>query len=155
MKRPTPSCNSIDLLRRSSLPCAMLLTLNAANAVPLDDVSQPPPTDPSAYSNPPADPAAALEALKTMPETNQGALALPNGAYGDRNTPRADNVLPPSLQTSFKIPTNGKPSPLFGAQPFKPSCASPGSTHTHPNTPTCWIATPGNRRLKPSSTAIR
>ncbi len=118
MKRPTPSCNSIDLLRRSSLPCAMLLTLNAANAVPLDDVSQPPPTDPSAYSNPPADPAAALEALKTMPETNQGALALPNGAYGDRNTPRADNVLPPSLQTSFKIPTNGKPSPLFGAQPF-------------------------------------
>ncbi|WP_257230300.1 Ig-like domain-containing protein [Pseudomonas sp. SbOxS1] len=121
MKRATPPCYSIDLLRRSSLPCAMLLTLATADAAPLDDVSQPPPTDPSAYTNPPADPlaaAAALEALKTMPPTNQGAIALPNGVYGDRNTPRAENVLPPSLQTSFKIPTNGKPSPLFGAQPF-------------------------------------
>ncbi|WP_442967223.1 Ig-like domain-containing protein [Pseudomonas sp. WJP1] len=121
MKRATPPCNSIDLLRRSSLPCAMLLTLATADAAPLDDVSQPPPTDPSAYTNPPADPlaaAAALEALKTMPSANQGAIALPNGVYGDRNTPRAENVLPPSLQTSFKIPTNGKPSPLFGAQPY-------------------------------------
>jgi hypothetical protein len=53
-----------------------------------------------------------------MPATNRGSIALPNGVYGDRNTPRADNVLPPSLQTSFKIPTNGKPSPLFGAQPY-------------------------------------
>ena len=53
-----------------------------------------------------------------MPAANQGALALPNGVYGDRNTPRADNVLPPNLQTSFNFPTNGKPSPLFGAQPF-------------------------------------
>ncbi|MGH8385393.1 MAG: Ig-like domain-containing protein [Pseudomonas sp.] len=96
----------------------MLLSLNTAHAVPLDDVNQPPPTDPSAYSNQPADPAAALEALKTMPSTNQGALALPNGVYGDRKTPLADNVLPPSLQTSFKVPSNGKPSPLFGAQPF-------------------------------------
>ncbi|PNA05209.1 copper oxidase, partial [Pseudomonas sp. FW215-R3] len=38
--------------------------------------------------------------------------------YGTRTTPTTDNVLPPALQTSFKIPTNGKPSPLFGAQPY-------------------------------------
>ncbi|WP_371318118.1 Ig-like domain-containing protein [Pseudomonas sp. PDM31] len=118
MKRATPPCNSIYLLRRSSLPYAMLLTLTTADAAPLDDVSQPPPTDPSAFYNPPADPAAALEALKTMPRTNQGSLALPNGMWGDRKTPTAENVLPPSLQTSFKIPTNGKPSPLFGALPY-------------------------------------
>jgi len=108
----------MHLLRRSSLSCALLLTLNSAEAAPIDDVSQPPPTDPSAYTNPPADPKVALDALKTMPPTNRGAIALPNGVYGTRNTPRTENVLPPSLQTSFKVPTNGKPSPLFGAQPF-------------------------------------
>ncbi|VVP66429.1 Cell division protein FtsP [Pseudomonas fluorescens] len=101
----------------------MLITasLTPVSAAPIDDVSQPPPTDPSAYSNPPADPvaaAAALEALKLMPEANQGSLALPNGVFGDRDTPRADNVLPPAAQTSFNFPTNGKPSPLFGAAPY-------------------------------------
>ncbi|WCM49418.1 Ig-like domain-containing protein [Pseudomonas sp. WJP1] len=123
MKNAPPAFRSLSYLRRSSVASLMLISASLAtvSAAPLDDESQPPPTDPSAYYNPPADPiaaAAALEALKTMPETNQGALALPNGAYGDRNTPRADNVLPPSLQTSFNYPTNGKPSPLYGAQPF-------------------------------------
>ncbi|NUU39200.1 Ig-like domain-containing protein [Pseudomonas sp. C2B4] len=121
--KTVPPFRSLSFLRRPSMASVLLITasLNSASAAPLDDVSQPPPTDPSAYTNPPADPvaaAAALDAIKTMPEANQGAIALPNGVYGDRNTPRADNVLPPSLQTSFKIPTNGKPSPLFGAQPF-------------------------------------
>jgi FtsP/CotA-like multicopper oxidase with cupredoxin domain len=118
MKRATHSSNSLYLLRKTGLPCAMLFSLATADAVPLDDFGQPPPTDPSAFANPPADPKAALDALLTLPATNQGAIALPNGAYGDRDTPRADNVLPPALQTSFKIPTNGKPSPLFGALPY-------------------------------------
>lgn len=93
-------------------------SLNSVNAAPLDDFGPPPATDPSAFNNPPDDPKAALEALKTLPEANQGALALPNGVFGDRNTPRADNVLPPAVQTSFNFPTNGKPSPLFGALPY-------------------------------------
>ncbi|WP_085729365.1 Ig-like domain-containing protein [Pseudomonas sp. R37(2017)] len=118
MKSVTPRCDSFGRLRKSGLPCAMLLSLATADAAPLDDVSQPPPTDPSAFTNPPADPKAALDALLTMPPTNQGAIALPNGVYGDRDTPRAENVLPPAQQTSFKIPTNGKPSPLFGALPY-------------------------------------
>ena len=118
MKRSTQRLHCIHLLRRSGLSCALLLTLNSAEAAPIDDVNPPPPTDPSAYTNLPADPKAALDALKTLPPTNQGAIALPNGVFGTRNTPRAENVLPPSQQTSFKIPTNGKPSPLFGAQPF-------------------------------------
>ncbi|WP_433771836.1 Ig-like domain-containing protein [Pseudomonas putida] len=109
-------------MRRSGVTCAaMLITLASANASPLDDESQPPPTDPSAYSNPPATPveaAAALEAIKGMPSANQGSIALPNGVFGNRDTPRAENVLPPAQQTSFNYPTNGKPSPLFGAQPY-------------------------------------
>ncbi|TWC55276.1 FtsP/CotA-like multicopper oxidase with cupredoxin domain [Pseudomonas sp. SJZ080] len=121
MKSATQHFHSVSCLRRAGLTSAMLVTLATANAVPLDDVSEPPPTDPSAYYKPPADPlaaAAALEALKGLPEANQGAIAYPNGVYGDRNTPRAENVLPPSVQTSFNFPTNGKPSPLFGAQPY-------------------------------------
>jgi len=121
MKRATPPTHPMSGLRMTGLASAMLMTLATANAVPLDDVNEPPPTDPSAYYPAPADPiaaAAALEALKGMPETNQGAIAYPNGVYGDRNSPRAENVLPPSVQTSFNFPTNGKPSPLFGAQPF-------------------------------------
>ena len=119
----TPDHKALGFFRRQGLTAVMLInfSLSTAHAVPIDDVSQPPPTDPSAYTNPPADPvaeAAALEALKGLPEANQGSIALPDGAFGDRNTPRADNVLPPSLQTSFNFPTNGKPSPLFGAQPF-------------------------------------
>ena len=46
------------------------------------------------------------------------ALGKPGRTFGDRTTPRAENVLPPKLQTPFNIPTNGKPSPLFGAEPF-------------------------------------
>ncbi|MVW85953.1 copper oxidase, partial [Pseudomonas sp. PB101] len=118
MKRATHSSNSLHLLRKTGLPCAMFFSLATAEAVPLDDFGPPLPTDPSAFTNPPADPKAALDALLTLPHTNQGAIAYPNGGYGDRNSPRAENVLPPALQTSFKIPTNGKPSPLFGALPY-------------------------------------
>ncbi len=117
MKRATPPCSSIALLLRSSPPCTMLHTLTTASIVPLDDFGSPPPTTPSAFNNPPADLKAALDVL-TLPPANPGASVLPNGVFGDRNTPRADNVLPPNLQTSFKIPTNGKPSQLFRAQPY-------------------------------------
>ncbi|MFS2201180.1 multicopper oxidase domain-containing protein [Pseudomonas sp. Pseusp3] len=120
MKR-IPDLKSLGLFRKPGIAAVMLIniSLGNANAVPLDDVSQPPPTDPSAFTNPPADPKAALDAILAMPPAFQGAIALPNGAFGTRNTTTAtDNVLPPALQTSFKIPTNGKPSPLFGAQPY-------------------------------------
>ena len=105
---------------RSGIASALLVVASLANvrAAPLDDFGPPPPTDPSAFTDQPADPKAALEALEDAAPANQGALALPNGVFGDRTTPRADNVLPPNLQTSFNYPTNGKPSPLFGALPF-------------------------------------
>lgn len=59
MKRATSPCSSITLLLRSSPPCAMLLTLTTANAVPLDDFGPPPPIAPSAFTNPLAAPKAA------------------------------------------------------------------------------------------------
>ncbi|WP_223463997.1 MULTISPECIES: Ig-like domain-containing protein [unclassified Pseudomonas] len=120
MKNP-PDLKSLGFFRKPSIAAVMLIniSLGNANAVPLDDFGPPPPTDPSAFSNPPADLDAAAAALRAMPPVYQGSIALPNGAFGTRlTTPTTDNVLPPALQTSFKIPTNGKPSPLFGAQPY-------------------------------------
>ncbi|PWK39614.1 multicopper oxidase domain-containing protein [Pseudomonas sp. B21-040] len=120
MKNSFPVNKSPGFFGAQGITSMVLMTfsLTAVNAAPLDDYGPPPPTDPSAYTNQPADPAAALEALKTMPPANQGSIALPNGVYGDKATTRTDNVLPPALQTSFNYPTNGKPSPLFGAQPY-------------------------------------
>ncbi|PMZ86044.1 hypothetical protein C1X61_24695, partial [Pseudomonas sp. FW215-T2] len=106
MKNKT-DLKSLSFFSKPGIVAVMLINVSfgIVNAAPLDDVSPPPPTDPSAYTNPPADPKAALDAIETMPPTNQGAYALPNGVYGTRTTPTTDNVLPPALQTSFKIPT--------------------------------------------------
>lgn len=90
----------------------------AAWASGMDEVDEPGRTDPSAYSYPSDDPVAALARLLTLPEANEGAFELENWTHGNRKSPLAANVLPPALQTSYNYPTNGNPSPLFGAQPF-------------------------------------
>lgn len=97
MKTAAHAFHSLSFLRRSGVASMMLISVSL-NATPLDDESQPPPTDPSAYYTPPADPVAAaaeLDAIKTLPEANQGSIALPNGVFGNRDTPRAENILPP------------------------------------------------------------
>jgi len=119
MKTPAVIHPNSHAFKLSAVTALMLsFGLISAMASSLDDVSQPPPTDPSHYDDQPADPAPALLNLSNLPEANQGSLELQNGVYGDRTSNRVDNVLPPALQTSRNYPTNGKPSPLFGAQPF-------------------------------------
>ncbi|MGE8338889.1 multicopper oxidase domain-containing protein [Pseudomonas laurylsulfatiphila] len=111
-------------LKRLTLltPLGVLLTMALGTATlrasPIDDERQPEPTDPSAYYDEPADEPAALNAILSMPEANQDSFDLPNGNKGSRDSTRVENQLPPAQQTSFNYPTNGKPSPLFGAQPF-------------------------------------
>ena len=103
-------------------PLSVLLTMTLGTAglraSPIDDERQPEPTDPSAYYDEPVDKPAALNAILTLPEANEDAFDLPDGVKGSRDTTRQENILPPRVQTSFNYPTNGKPSPLFGAQPF-------------------------------------
>ncbi|WP_236191737.1 multicopper oxidase domain-containing protein [Pseudomonas paraglycinae] len=99
----------------------LMLTLGQMSAVrasPIDDENQPEASDPSAYYDEPEDRAGALNAILTMPEANVDSFDLPDGVKGTRNTTRTENILPPTVQTSFNYPTNGKPSPLYGAQPF-------------------------------------
>ncbi|MHC8334453.1 multicopper oxidase domain-containing protein [Pseudomonas sp. LB3P25] len=103
-------------------PLSVLLTMTLGTATlrasPIDDERQPEPSDPSAYYDEPADKAGALNAILTMPEANRDSFDLPGGVKGSRDDTRKENILPPAVQTSFNYPTNGKPSPLYGAQPF-------------------------------------
>src|SRR5262249_13557377 len=65
----------------------------------------------------PADPTQALQDLLTAPETNEGALELSNGVIGEKRVaPTVDNVIQRDALYPFNYPTNGLPSPLFGAQ---------------------------------------
>ncbi|MBO9550006.1 Ig-like domain-containing protein [Pseudomonas sp.] len=119
MQAPAVTPTTRHAFRLSAVSALMLsLGLGCALAAPLDDLSPPPPTDPSHFTEQPANPEPALRLLYDLPPANQGALELQDGVFGDRATNRVDNVLPPALQTSRSYPTNGKPSPLFGAQPF-------------------------------------
>ncbi|OXR34450.1 multicopper oxidase domain-containing protein [Pseudomonas umsongensis] len=106
------------LLTPLSVALAMTLSTGTLRASPIDDERQPEPTDPSAYYDEPEDRAGAVNAILTMPDANEDAFDLPDGVKGSRDTERVENVLPPAMQTSFNYPTNGKPSPLFNAQPF-------------------------------------
>ncbi|UQS14255.1 multicopper oxidase domain-containing protein [Pseudomonas sp. HS6] len=119
MDRATRYPNKLFLLTPLSVFLALTLgTMAGVRASPIDDENQPETSDPSAYYDEPADEPAALNAILTMPEANEDSFDLPDGVKGTRNTTRSENILPPTVQTSFNYPTNGKPSPLYGAQPF-------------------------------------
>ncbi|NWL23307.1 multicopper oxidase domain-containing protein [Pseudomonas umsongensis] len=106
------------LLTPLSIALSMTLSTGNLRASPIDDERQPQPTDPSAYHDEATDKAAALNAILTMPDANMDSFDLPAGVKGSKDTTRVENILPPTLQTSFNYPTNGKPSPLYGALPF-------------------------------------
>jgi hypothetical protein len=93
-------------------------TMASVRASPIDDERQPETSDPSAFYDEPADRAGALNNILTLPEANEDSFDLPDGVKGSRDSTRTENILPPTVQTSFNYPTNGKPSPLYGAQPF-------------------------------------
>ena len=119
MDRTTLYPDKLFLL--TPLSVFLMLTLGhvgGLGASPIDDENQPEPSDPSSYYDEPEDRAGALNNLLTLPEANEDSFDLPDGVKGSRDTPRAENILPPTVQTSFNYPTNGKPSPLYGAQPF-------------------------------------
>ncbi|WP_460090398.1 multicopper oxidase domain-containing protein [Pseudomonas sp. S2_E02] len=119
MDRTTRNPSNTFLLTPLSVFLMLTLgTVAGVRASPIDDERQPETSDPSAYYDEPADEPTALNAILTMPEANEDSFDLPDGVKGTRASTRTENVLPPSVQTSFNYPTNGKPSPLYGAQPF-------------------------------------
>ena len=104
--------------RRSALAISILLAIGLTTAAEGPSSDQPPPDDPSAYTDQPRNAGDTRNILKGAPPANQGAFEQANGVTGSRTTVLAENVLPPARQTDFDIPTNGRPSPLFNAKPF-------------------------------------
>ncbi|MFM2069296.1 MAG: hypothetical protein RLZZ584_4205, partial [Pseudomonadota bacterium] len=105
---------------RSSIYIAAALSVAGISAtataiVTGDTFQDPAPTDVSHLVLPNAT-QAANDALLLEPHVNHGAFE--GGATGTFNDTRADTAIPPSAQTGNKIPTGGKPSPLFGAESF-------------------------------------
>lgn len=112
------TCKWSGLLTPLGILLAITLGTTPLRASPIDDERQPEPSDPSAYLDEPADKPAALNGILSLPDANEDAFDLPDGIKGSRDTTRVENLLPLSAQTRFNYPTNGKPSPLYGAQPF-------------------------------------
>src|SRR6185369_5643352 len=98
---------------------AALVVLQSASLAPaavLDFFGPPPEGDPSALTGPFIGLNFAQGLLATLPEANGGAfVGGPTGTFKDAGI---NNVLPPALQPAVNVPTNGFPSPLFGAQSF-------------------------------------
>src|SRR5579885_688287 len=87
-------------------------TTSATNSTP-DDFDEPPANDPSALVGLDFD----QNLLATLPPANSGAfLGGPTGTDADEETA---NAVPKAMQQNgVEVPTNGRPSPLFGAQSF-------------------------------------
>jgi FtsP/CotA-like multicopper oxidase with cupredoxin domain len=94
------------------------LAMNSGRATPMDYWGEPTLTDHSHYTEQPADPTQALEDLMNAPHANHGALELPGGAYMEKKQVATENVIQRDALSSYNYPTDGYPSPLFGARPW-------------------------------------
>ncbi|MBI5904171.1 MAG: multicopper oxidase domain-containing protein, partial [Deltaproteobacteria bacterium] len=95
------------------------LNVSIAPATELDDFGPPPEGDPSAQTGPFIGLQFADNALRGVPPANEGALILQDNVQGTVESVGVNIVPPPRPRDGiFNIPTNSKPSPLFGAQSF-------------------------------------
>ncbi len=97
----------------------VLLSLSLGEAAVLDIFGPPPEGDPSAFTGPLIGRDFADDLLSTLPPANEGAFA--GGLTGTHTDAGINNAVQEDQQAGgggFNIPTNSKPSPLFGAEPF-------------------------------------
>jgi FtsP/CotA-like multicopper oxidase with cupredoxin domain len=92
-------------------------SLSGTALVTGDVFRDPPPTDISHLTLPTGTTILANDALKAAIPVNEGAFEN-NSGPGSHFDTRVDTSIPLAAQTGNNIPTGGKPSPLFGAQPF-------------------------------------
>ena len=111
---PDPASLVVRVLRQTTL--CLLLTVSLASAAQLDFFGEPPVGDPSAFTGPFIGLDFAGDILDKLPPANQGAFQ--GGATGTFRDAGTNNAVPPARQISANVPTNSKPSPLFGATPF-------------------------------------
>jgi len=103
---------------KRSLLCLLFLPLVGTVAVAQEDTT-PPEGDPSAFTGPEFG-----DLPKDLPSAIQGAIE--GSANEEESDAWLENVLQPEVQRDdgedkfgiFNVPSNGPPSPLFGAEPF-------------------------------------
>ncbi|NIO17054.1 MAG: multicopper oxidase domain-containing protein [Deltaproteobacteria bacterium] len=125
MKNNTPDTNEVAsgsikkaALSIASIPLGVLMT-SLALAATLDFFGPPPPGDPSAFTGPLIGLEYADDFLATLPHANEGAFE--GGATGTFRDAGENNSVPEEEEQSggkFNVPTNSRPSPLFGATSF-------------------------------------
>jgi len=94
----------------------LILSTSIAHAVPLDFFGEPPQGDPSAFTGLFIGPDFAKDLLAQFPPANAGAFT--GGATGTFKDAGTNIAVPKDQLISTNVPTNSKPSPLFGAEPF-------------------------------------
>jgi FtsP/CotA-like multicopper oxidase with cupredoxin domain len=105
----------VDFLLIGTTLCGVLVAIPAPGAA-LDFFGPPPPGDLSAFTGPFIGLNFAQDLIATLPPANKGAFTGgPTGTFTDAGI---NNVIPAAQQTGANVPTNGSPSPLFGAEPF-------------------------------------
>src|SRR5262245_2771011 len=75
-RMPRPTRKSWCVLTAACAAAIGSLSLNVSFAADLDAFGEPPLTDPSRYTEQPADPLAAISGLATQPHPNGGALEI-------------------------------------------------------------------------------
>ncbi len=117
---PVASNKSRKWVKRGAYVAAALgatgISLAVTATVTGDVFRDPPAVDPS-HLVPVEATTIANDALKTLTPTNEGSFEN-NSGPGNHNDTRVDTSIPLAMQTGNKIPTGGKPSPLFGAESF-------------------------------------
>lgn len=88
-----------------------------ALAAVLDTFGPPPPGDPSAFTGPLSGEGAAIDALAALDPAHEGAFE--GGATGTAEDAGENNVLGEEDLVDNNVPTDGPPSPLFGAGEFE------------------------------------
>ncbi|GAB3666482.1 multicopper oxidase domain-containing protein [Ramlibacter alkalitolerans] len=103
----------------SAVAIAALASTTLSAQAALDVTGPPPATDPSHYTNQPTDPTQALQDLLLETPANEGGMELPNGeVMENKRIVNIENVIQRDALYPYNYPTNGLPSPMFGAQPF-------------------------------------
>src|SRR3989339_498789 len=94
----------------------------ATQAAELDVFGPPPDNDVSAQTGPFIGLQFADNALQGVAPANEGAIILEGDVQGTKDDVSANNVVQePGIERGggdYNIPTNSRPSPSFGAQPF-------------------------------------
>jgi manganese oxidase len=89
----------------------------AALASMMDNFGPPPSGDPSAYTGPAIGETEAIDGLALLDHANEGAFE--GGATGTSEDAGVNNSMGEAELSSNNVPTNGPPSPLFGAGEFE------------------------------------